>query len=98
MSSALQFLVLTMARRERQQEWQPAGASHAGGDGVADAALATGLPRPAQMDAGSGRGDAQEGDRPGGPAIGGGSALYGANHRREAGADLPARSGLITGT
>jgi len=89
------------AGRERQQERQPEGAGDARGDGVADDALAAGLPRPAQVDGGAGRclakcGGPQEGDRGGGAAAGGGpvATLHRADHRRKTGADLPAGSVL----
>ena len=42
-------------RRQRQQERQPEGAGHARGDGLADDALATRLPRAEEMDARAGR-------------------------------------------
>lgn len=91
-------------KRQYQQERQPESAGDAGGDGLANDALATRLPRPEKVGAGAGepkvqRGGPKEGGRGRRPTTGRRSveAVHRPDHRRETRADLFAGSGVNPG-
>ena len=88
-------------KRQYQQERQSESAGDARGDGLENDALATRLPCPAQVGAGSGEpegecGGTKESGRGRRPSAGRGpvATVHRPNHRRESRADLLAGSGV----